>query len=500
MFSKDLSFFLGSLGFIVAVIIYTWLLWLGVELSINEIYKICPIYNFVFSLTQIFSLIYPYMFQLLFWGLFFIIVVEFIFKGFVLEILNTINNTFKTLYLKNEIFFKKNWGFAVLFIVTIIILSIIISIIKVWLYTSIFLWLSLLFKLWLYHSNPEQFKLDLIKILNISSFILLLVFIFCLTPSLILYKQNPVNFQLFAENILLFRYSFLELIVIFLAYTYFYKPNTKENRIKIYNIISTLLICGLSFIVLIEFLKGIILGPCLNNINKNSVENLTIEVSTTLPVIKDNVPSCIISDRLILRRLVFSDLEAHHSLRGQPEAMAHSRRGKPDANLEETLDHLKRMSDTYFGIFLKNSDGSEGELIGDGGVHKFVSEKTGWPEFGYKFKKEYWGQGYATEFGNAFMDFWLNLPRTDARIVVASSSVVFCEDTSHVVELVCAWTTEENLASQNVLNKVGFKSFQGMNNGYVNWHKTFEQVSRDTCQWVCYEYSDFKKWKSALRF
>lgn len=472
--AKKVLFIFSRVGnFIVAVFIATWLLWLGTDININEIYKICPIYNIIISLARIFIL-YSYMFQFLFLGLFFIIVIECIYHGFVLEVINRVKNLFKTLYCKNDLFIKKNWGFVIISILTIIFLSIILSIVKVWLYTSILLWLSLLFKLWLYHNNPQQFKLDLIKILNISSFIVLFVLIFGLIPSLILYKQNPVNFQILAENTLLFRYSFMQLIVIFIVYTYFYKPNTKENRIKIYNIISTLLICGLSFIVIIEFLKEILLGPCLDNIDQSSVDNLTIEVSTTLPVVEDNVPLSIISDRLILRRLVFSDLEAHHSLRGQPEAMAHSRRGKPDANLEETLAHLNRMSDTYFGIFLKNSDGSEGELIGDGGVHKFVSEKTGWPEFGYKFKKEYWGQGYATEFANAFMDFWLNLPRTDARIVVASSSVVLCQDTSHVVELVCAWTTEDNLASQNVLKKVEFKSFQGMNNGYVNWRKTFE--------------------------
>ena len=407
---------------------------------------------------------------------------------------------FKKVYLNNEIFFRKNLGFAVIFIITIISISIIVSIVNVWLYTSILLWLSLLMKLWLYHNNPEQFKLDLIKLLNTSSFIVIFLLIFGLIPGLILYIHNPLYFQVLCEDVLLCRYSFLQLIGIFIAYVVFHKPNTKENRIKTYNIISTYLICGLSLFVLTEFFKEILLGTCtLENIDRNPYNNLTIKVSTTLPVIEGNVPLSIISDRLIIRRLVLSDLEAHHSLRGQPEAMAHSRRGKPDANLEETLAHLKRMPETYFGIFLKNSNGTEGELIGDGGVHKFVSEKTGWPEFGYKFKKECWGKGYGTEFANAFMDFWLNLPRTDSHIAVASSSVIICEDTSNVVELVCAWTTEDNLASQNVLKKAGFKSFKDMDNGYVNWRKTFSKVSFNTCQSLCSEYSEFQKCKSTLK-
>jgi hypothetical protein len=48
--------------------------------------------------------------------------------------------------------------------------------------------------------------------------------------------------------------------------------------------------------------------------------------------------------RIILRHLVISDLEAHHSLRGLSEIVARSRRGEPDAIQDEILAHLKRMS------------------------------------------------------------------------------------------------------------------------------------------------------------
>ena len=130
----------------------------------------------------------------------------------------------------------------------------------------------------------------------------------------------------------------------------------------------------------------------------------TVTVSTTLPNIEDYILEPIITDRLIIRPLLLSDLEAYRTLRSQPEAMAHSGRGRPDIDLSETLAKLQRLQapyhnrHVYFGIFLKKSNGDEGDLIGDGGVHKFVSDQTGWPEFGYKLKKEYWGYGYGTEF------------------------------------------------------------------------------------------------------
>ena len=207
---------------------------------------------------------------------------------------------------------------------------------------------------------------------------------------------------------------------------------------------------------------------------------IQVTVSTTLPYVEDYILESITTNRLIIRPLLLSDLEAYRTLRSQPEAMAHSGRGRPDIDLSETLAKLQRLqapyhnSHVYFGIFLKKSNGDEGDLIGDGGVHKFVSDQTGWPEFGYKFKKEYWGCGYATEFAKAFLEFWWSLPRTETRIQIAPSSV-YLQDTPKVVEQVYAWTTVDNIASQRVLQKAGFESFEGLDNGLVNWRNTFSK-------------------------
>ena len=95
-----------------------------------------------------------------------------------------------------------------------------------------------------------------------------------------------------------------------------------------------------------------------------------INVNTTLPVINNELP-VITTDRLIIRGPAYSDIYNYYSLRSQPEAMVDSGRGKPDSDIFVTLNKLERLingdkNNVYFFIFLKNSDGTEGDLIGDG--------------------------------------------------------------------------------------------------------------------------------------
>ena len=155
--------------------------------------------------------------------------------------------------------------------------------------------------------------------------------------------------------------------------------------------------------------------------------------------------------------------------------MLDSNRGKPDSDISVSFNKLDRLikgdkNNVYFFIFIKNPDGTEGDFIGDGGVHNFKSDSTGWPEFGYKFKKEFWGKGYATEFGKTFIKFWQSLPRKDVNISVAPSSVDYSEGL-YVKERLTAYTRDENLPSQNVLKKLEFEIFKGLTNGLVNWRK-----------------------------
>ena len=165
-------------------------------------------------------------------------------------------------------------------------------------------------------------------------------------------------------------------------------------------------------------------------------------VSTTLPEVEDNLPT-LYSDRLMIRPLLLPDLDKFHTLRSQPETMAYSLKGIPDKNMDETEVELKclqspyRDSHVYFGIFLK--DNPENELIGEGGVRKFVSYQTGWPEFQCIIKNERWNLEYELEFAVTFFKFWWSLRRKKVEIPVvldpefADAQVA---DTNKVKELV----------------------------------------------------------------
>lgn len=121
----------------------------------------------------------------------------------------------------------------------------------------------------------------------------------------------------------------------------------------------------------------------LSDINDPDIRDLfknrpKIFVETTRPVVGDDMPQPIISDRLIIRSLRPTDLEAYHTLLTQPEAMNYDpswsifEEGSWDIGITEMElnDELPphNSSHLYLGIFLNNSDGSEGDIIGDGGI------------------------------------------------------------------------------------------------------------------------------------
>ncbi|KAI0845007.1 acyl-CoA N-acyltransferase [Daldinia vernicosa] len=186
-------------------------------------------------------------------------------------------------------------------------------------------------------------------------------------------------------------------------------------------------------------------------------------VETTLP----HVPLLPISqrqpirtERLLIRPMREDDLQAYHAMRLQPETMACSRQGRPDHDIEETRSTLNKFlpphSDETFlyGVFLP----STGELIGEGGIHTLESSSCGWPEIGYRFRKEVWGQGYATEFLRALLKAWWDLPRRHTKLRVHSTSIQKGSSVD-AIEQIHANTDMPNIGSQKVLAKIGFIQF-----------------------------------------
>ncbi|KAI1640044.1 acetyltransferase domain-containing protein [Biscogniauxia mediterranea] len=179
-------------------------------------------------------------------------------------------------------------------------------------------------------------------------------------------------------------------------------------------------------------------------------------VTTTLPTIPlppDTERSMIRTERLIIRPLQHGDAQSLHELRTQPEAMAGTRLGKIDRDIDETREVLASLISSaersfLFGAFLS----STGEFIGEGGVHSITSD-TGWPEIGYKIKREHWGRGYATEFLRSVLDAWWRLPRYTRDVEIHALAVGDAETTEHVY----ANADIGNVGSQRVLEKLGFK-------------------------------------------
>lgn len=125
------------------------------------------------------------------------------------------------------------------------------------------------------------------------------------------------------------------------------------------------------------------------------------------------------TERLVIRPIVPTDLEAFHQLRSIPETQTHSTsRGRPDRDLEETKGNIERLQAPfdqqhwYWGAFLATT----GELIGEGGLPDTEDQPTsGWARCEILIKPKYWRRGYGTEFFNAVMNSWWALPRKKRR-------------------------------------------------------------------------------------
>ncbi|KAI2469806.1 acyl-CoA N-acyltransferase [Annulohypoxylon bovei var. microspora] len=187
-----------------------------------------------------------------------------------------------------------------------------------------------------------------------------------------------------------------------------------------------------------------------------------IAVKTHLPVLPlplNAERKAIRTERLIIRPFSEDDLDGMYALRTQPEVMKYTSIGRIDANKEETQAVMARYMPpndalTYNHIITL---ASTGELIGVGGGTSRIESVFGWPEVGYLFKQEYWGQGYATEFLRAWLSDWWTLPRSEVQTQVDVQSV---DGSGEVPEMITAYIEESNIGSRRVLEKAGFRQFK----------------------------------------
>ena len=111
------------------------------------------------------------------------------------------------------------------------------------------------------------------------------------------------------------------------------------------------------------------------------------------------------TERLILRHLTADDVEAVFAVIGDPETMKHYPQPFHHEDAQRWIDrNLERYRSNGYGLFavvLK----STGEVIGDCGLVRQEVEGESMLEAGYHFRRDHWGQGYATEAARACMAY-----------------------------------------------------------------------------------------------
>lgn len=180
------------------------------------------------------------------------------------------------------------------------------------------------------------------------------------------------------------------------------------------------------------------------------------------------------TERLVLRDLKETDLQAVHSYASDPEVVRYMDWG-PNTK-EETQDFIQRTITNQkekprrvytLAIVLKAED----ELIGSCGMHTSNSDnREGW--LGYCLNRHFWGQGYATETAEALLTFG------------------FTQLKLHRIFATC---DPANVASARVLEKIGMQR-----EGHLREHKWAKGCWRDSFLYAILE-NEWKRSKSSHR-
>lgn len=142
------------------------------------------------------------------------------------------------------------------------------------------------------------------------------------------------------------------------------------------------------------------------------------------------------TERLLLRPLLATDSEPFFVMDSDPRVQRFVG-NKPVTEIAQIHGAIKSIQQQYkdFGVgrwavILKETN----EFIGWSGL-KFITESINghkdFYEIGYRFIPKHWGKGYATEAGNAFIDYGFNELNVDAIYAYADKGN---SDSHHVLE------------------------------------------------------------------
>jgi RimJ/RimL family protein N-acetyltransferase len=156
------------------------------------------------------------------------------------------------------------------------------------------------------------------------------------------------------------------------------------------------------------------------------------------------------TERLVLRAPTLDDLPVWHAIYLDAEEVWY---GAPRSSLDENRTKLERQIAHFeqhgFGMCAVELAAS-GETIGAAGLQHLDDGPE--IEVGYRFLKEHWGHGYATESAQASIDFGFDGVGLDRIVGVA---------------------LETNVASRRVLEKCGLREI-GLTHVYSLEHVKYE--------------------------
>lgn len=147
------------------------------------------------------------------------------------------------------------------------------------------------------------------------------------------------------------------------------------------------------------------------------------------------------TERLLLRELEYTDEKDLFEMDSDPEVHLYI-----ENNPVKSIDEITRVIEMLKIQYKENGiarwavvDKLTNECVGWSGLKYFngpFNHHTNFYELGYRFKKQHWGKGFATESSNAILDYGFKNLNVDS---------------------IFAITDPKNVNSQKVLTKLGFR-------------------------------------------
>lgn len=155
------------------------------------------------------------------------------------------------------------------------------------------------------------------------------------------------------------------------------------------------------------------------------------------------------TERLIVRKLILSDLGSFHKLQSNPNVLQFA-----DGEVKSLSAHKKEIKSLIDRYSISNNDfwiyaierKSDNHFIG---TLALVKDNTD-DEIGYRFLEKYWGKGYGLE--------------------ICKATIRYCKSIG--MKKLVGYVVDENVASAKILQKLNFKIVNKFINSEINLQET----------------------------